>query len=212
MFQRISLTTNVLLSRSMASSLRCSKKYRLVENYRNNWPDISRISDAPSEPFLPKKTIPDSALRFTLKATFDAGSAIFYNHLKQNPAEFKVILHVYTDDLKLSPVELQIFKRMVGPRLNPNMRELRLISSKFPNRVENKRYLTVLLEDLVSTAKKLASKHVGDTDFIQGLPHHLLGSDIGGKVEAELENKLASEHVDDADFTLRLRRRIFEAK
>jgi hypothetical protein len=51
---------------------------------------------------------------------------------------------------------------MVGSRYNQGKREVRLTADRFPNRIENKRYLVVLLENLISETKKLykeASKY-----------------------------------------------------
>ena len=44
---------------------------------------------------------------------------------------------------------------MLGKRYNQGKREFRLISSRFPNRIENKKYLTLLLEKLILEAKEL---------------------------------------------------------
>lgn len=44
---------------------------------------------------------------------------------------------------------------MVGPRLNVGKRELRLTTDQFPDRIENKKYLTYLLENLIAASKQL---------------------------------------------------------
>ncbi len=67
-----------------------------------------------------------------------------------NPA-----LKVAEHDLQLSDGELQILRRMVGPRYNTGTREIRLTANRFPNRIENKKYLIYLLESLVKNAKSL---------------------------------------------------------
>ena len=46
---------------------------------------------------------------------------------------------------------------MVGPRYNTGKKEVRLTSDRFSNRVENKKYLTNLLEKLIAESKLLAS-------------------------------------------------------
>ena len=61
------------------------------------------------------------------------------------------------NDLPLNEDERLVFLRMVGPRYNTGRNEVRLTSQKFPNRIENKRYLTLLLEQLLSEAKRLNS-------------------------------------------------------
>ena len=45
---------------------------------------------------------------------------------------------------------------MLAKRFNVGNREITLISERFPNRIENKRYLSYLIENLVREAKNLA--------------------------------------------------------
>ena len=66
------------------------------------------------------------------------------------------MLQVYVSDLNLSEDERHIFIRMVGLRYNTGKKEVKLTAERFPNRIENKRYLTYLLECLVAETKKLA--------------------------------------------------------
>lgn len=56
----------------------------------------------------------------------------------------------------MSKDEEYILIRMVAKRFNVGRREIRLTSERFPNRIENKRYLIYLLENLVAEAKNLA--------------------------------------------------------
>ena len=51
--------------------------------------------------------------------------------------------------------EEAIFLEMVGKRYNQGRKEVKLTADRFPNRIENKRYLVVLLENLVIEAKEL---------------------------------------------------------
>ncbi len=44
---------------------------------------------------------------------------------------------------------------MVGSRYNVGKKEIKLTCERFPNRIENKRYLVLLLENLVGECKKL---------------------------------------------------------
>ena len=64
----------------------------LIENYRPTWPFApqSKAEDV----VVPPRTVDDSKLHFEMKATFDHGIALFYPHLKFNPADFKVKLKV----------------------------------------------------------------------------------------------------------------------
>jgi hypothetical protein len=65
----------------------------LIEHHRSAWPDV--LQDKPSALVpLPKRTVPDSALRFKFVAHFNSGGAFFYTHLQTNPADFKVSMKV----------------------------------------------------------------------------------------------------------------------
>lgn len=44
---------------------------------------------------------------------------------------------------------------MVGPRYNPVSQNLKLTCAKFGNRIENKKYVTHMLEDLLKTTREL---------------------------------------------------------
>lgn len=56
-----------------------------------------------------------------------------------------------------SDLDRQIFIEMVGPRYNPGRLEVRLTCDKFPNRLENRKYVIYLLEKLVAESKHLAT-------------------------------------------------------
>jgi hypothetical protein len=137
-----------------------------VEHLRSAWPS-SRAATVPRERdeihSLPPRTVPDELLKFKLVSTFDHGSAIHYPHMKMNPADFKVALIVSIDDLNLSATEQKIFCQMVGPRFNPGKRIVTLTCNKFPNRIENKRYLIVLLENLLAEMRRLEKVPNKDT-------------------------------------------------
>ena len=60
------------------------------------------------------------------------------------------------DDLKLSKWEEKILIEMVGKRFNVGRREITLITERFPNRIENKKYLIFLLEKLVSETRRIS--------------------------------------------------------
>ena len=44
---------------------------------------------------------------------------------------------------------------MIGPRFNTGRREVKLTTDRFPNRIENKKYLINLMDNLVQEAKNL---------------------------------------------------------
>lgn len=63
---------------------------------------------------------------------------------------------VNIDDLKLSSRETKILIEMVGKRFNTGKRQIKLVTERFPNRIENKKYLMFLLETLVNETRQLA--------------------------------------------------------
>ena len=46
---------------------------------------------------------------------------------------------------------------MVGPRYNQGKKQVKLTTDRFPNRIENKRYLIMLLENLLLETKNIYS-------------------------------------------------------
>jgi predicted nucleotide-binding protein (sugar kinase/HSP70/actin superfamily) len=95
------------------------------------------------------------ALKFKITSSFEHGTSILYPHLEFNPADFKVTMYVSIDDLGLTAEEKLIFIEMIGKRYNQGKKEVRLTTERFPNRIENKRYLVVLLENLIAETKLL---------------------------------------------------------
>ncbi len=63
---------------------------------------------------------------------------------------------VSINDLGLSDIEKNVLIKMVGSRYNPGKKEIRLITEEFPNRLENKKYLTHLLEHLLAETRRIA--------------------------------------------------------
>ena len=91
-----------------------------------------------------------------MTSAFDNSAAtMFYSHLKQNPVNFKVALNVKIDDLNLSKEESEIFIALVGKRYKHNNRECRITCDRFANRIENKKYATIILERLVAESKRI---------------------------------------------------------
>lgn len=127
-----------------------------VQSYRNAWPDEYPAVDR-ADPILPPRTVPESALRFRMTSRLDLGSAAIYEHLHVHPADLKITMFVSDKDLGLNPLELKIYKRMVGDRYIGGRQETKFTCNYFPNRTENKRYLLVLLENLITEAKRLAA-------------------------------------------------------
>ena len=67
-----------------------------------------------------------------------------------------MLFQVYLEHLDLTPLQQRIFIKLVGPRFNPGRRTVRLICDQFQNRIENKRYLVVILENLKLEAQRLS--------------------------------------------------------
>lgn len=127
----------------------------LIENYRSTWPDPEYQAPANILESLPKRTVPDSVLKFRMTASFGHGSSIFYPHIATHPADCKVRMQVSLNDLNLSKDESAIFLRMIGTRFNTGNKVVTLISDRFTNRLENKKYLIYLLEDLLVKTREL---------------------------------------------------------
>jgi len=70
--------------------------------------------------------------------------------------DVKVGLVVNVDDISLNDDEKAIFVEMAGPRFNQGKREVRLTAEKFANRLENKKYATLVLEKLLAECRTLA--------------------------------------------------------
>ena len=58
-------------------------------------------------------------------------------------------------ELNLSKGEEDILISIVGRRFNQNKKEIKIISNRFPNRLENKKYAILQLDKLIFEAKKI---------------------------------------------------------
>lgn len=105
---------------------------------------------------LPPRTVPDEILGFSCR-TYMAGDSDdrYPNVHGVHPAEFKVELTVSVPLLRLSAREEERLIQIVGPRYKENRRMLRLVSDRFPNRIDNKRYLVHLLENILVEARNV---------------------------------------------------------
>lgn len=128
----------------------------MAQFFRSSWPDAKPAAPA-AEAVLPKRTVSDDVLQFTLTASTQHGSAIFYPHMKLNPADRKVRMDVALRDLGLTPEQEKVFIAMVGPRYSPGNKMIRLTADQFANRIENKRYLVTVLENLLAETRRLAA-------------------------------------------------------
>ena len=63
---------------------------------------------------------------------------------------------VMLSDLSLTAIQQRIFTRMVGKRMKVGNGELKLVSTMFQDRMENKKYLILQLERLLEEARRLS--------------------------------------------------------
>ncbi|CAM9649701.1 unnamed protein product [Ascophyllum nodosum] len=105
---------------------------------------------------LPARTVPDEILCFSCR-TYIAGDSDdrYPNAHGVHPAEFKVELMVPVPLLGLSENEEERLIQLVGPRYKEKKKMLRLVSDRFPNRIDNKRYLVHLLENILVEARNV---------------------------------------------------------
>ena len=71
----------------------------------------------------------------------------------KHPAEPKVIMEFTIADLNLSPVSSNKLIKLVGPRFNPAKGLVKLSCEMFETQAQNKRYLSDLLDKLLTEAK-----------------------------------------------------------
>ena len=76
------------------------------------------------------------------------------------------MLKVDLAHLHLSPNETKIFLEMLGPRYNIGKQEVKLTAQRFNNRIENKRYLKFLLENLLLETKKICKLAESEINII----------------------------------------------
>lgn len=86
-----------------------------------------------------------------------------------SPGEHKVVLKIFMGDMIPHPIENEHEKaallELVGGRFNTSRDELTLVSEKFPSRIENKRYLEILLDTLITSAKSMVGDRNRDGVF-----------------------------------------------
>ena len=70
-----------------------------------------------------------------------------------HPAQKKVVVEFAPDDLKLTPVQTNKLKKLAGPRYNPETEVVKMSCESFEQPAQNKRYLSNLVDDLITVAK-----------------------------------------------------------
>ena len=72
--------------------------------------------------------------------------------------------------MELTPNQAKVFVEMLGPRYNVGNQEVKLTAARFNNRVENKRYLLFLLENLLLETKRICAL-VEEGEFDEAKPN-----------------------------------------
>jgi hypothetical protein len=95
---------------------------------------------------------------------FDTEAVQFLSHQTfmekpfDSPIDRKVALFVRVDALRLEPNALPYFQQLVEKRYNPNTRQLKLVTTRFPTVLENKRELLEKLYSIVQESNALAKE------------------------------------------------------
>lgn len=72
---------------------------------------------------------------------------------ESHPAEKKVVVQFAPDDLKLTTVQTNKLKKLVGARYNPDTELVKMSCESFDHQAQNKQYLVKLVDDLIAAAK-----------------------------------------------------------
>lgn len=98
--------------------------------------------------------IPESALRFK---TTSYGRYVLPPYV--SPGEHRVTVKVPLSAIPFSnALEREVLLGIVGSRYNTEKDYLQLTSEKFASRIENKRHLVGMIEQIVASARKLAKE------------------------------------------------------
>lgn len=72
---------------------------------------------------------------------------------EKHPAESKVVCEFATIDLDLTPVQRRKLIKLAGVRYNPDKDIVHMSCEMFENQAQNKRYLSDLVDTLITEAK-----------------------------------------------------------
>eukprot|EP01082_Thalassiosira_pseudonana_P011853 g10133.t1 g10133 contig4:1287204-1287749(+) len=97
--------------------------------------------------------IPESELRFR---TVSYGRFALPPYV--SPGEHRVTVKVALSAIPLRDEEREVLLQIVGSRYNAEKKELQLSSEKFASRIENKRHLVGMIEQIVLNSRKLAQE------------------------------------------------------
>jgi hypothetical protein len=128
-----------------------------IATVRPVWPNLPVAKEVMES--IPKRTVPDDKLSFEMTWHLDDRKLYCYPHLKMHPADCKVIMRAYVDQLGLEEDELNIFCKLLGTRYDSPQRMLKISANRFPERLENKKFLILQLEQLIEEAKRIVQEY-----------------------------------------------------
>jgi hypothetical protein len=108
--------------------------------------------------------IPESALRFK---TTSYGRYVLPPYV--SPGEHRVTVKVPLSAIPFhNPSEKEILLQIVGSRYNKERDFIQLTAEKFASRIENKRYLVGIIEQIVANARRLAKEFEEEDNANEG--------------------------------------------
>lgn len=72
---------------------------------------------------------------------------------ESHPAEKKVVVQFSPEDLKLTAVQTNKLKKLVGARYNPSTGLVKMSCESYEHQAQNKAYLQKLVDDIITSAK-----------------------------------------------------------
>lgn len=105
---------------------------------------------------------------------------------ESHPAEKKVVVQFAPDDLKLTPVQTEKLKKLVGPRYNPETEIIKMSCESFEHQAQNKQHLNKLVNDLIMMAKD-------PTDTFEDVPLDLRHHQFKNKPKFPKEWRMTDE-------------------
>ncbi|KAL2652618.1 hypothetical protein R1flu_020746 [Riccia fluitans] len=119
------------------------------------WLGHPTFYDMISEDAYPKGEAPSGEppgegpiLRWETRVVLSPGGEAYH------PANRKVKVSVYVEELELNPLQREKLLAMVGKRYNPHKDELTIVSERFEAREENRKDVLRILLSLIEEAKK----------------------------------------------------------
>ncbi|KAL0074703.1 mitochondrial ribosomal subunit protein-domain-containing protein [Phycomyces blakesleeanus] len=134
--EKFNFDDQTTIGHDLFENIREVRKYLRMTNYE--LPKLSVFA----KPFVP----PTSGQILKFKSHTYLGEG--------HPVERKAVLNVKVSDLKLTEQQRHTLLLLSGPRYHVDTDELIFSSEKFPNRKQNKKYLSDILDKLIEETKK----------------------------------------------------------